>query len=84
MSRRSEFTEAQIVWALKQAELGTPLAEVTRKLGVSEQTFYAWKKRYSGMDTAGLRELWQLQEENRKLKQMVADLRMRIGPGVFP
>ena len=74
MSKKSKFTERQIVYALKQAELGTPVTEVIRKMGISEQTFYTWKKRYGGTDAAGLRKLRQLEEENRKLKQMVADL----------
>lgn len=72
--KKSKFTEEQIAFALKQAEHGTSVAEVTRKMGVSEQTFYRWKKKYGGLGTAELRRLRQLEEENRKLKQMVADL----------
>ncbi len=72
--RKSKFTESQIAFALKQAETGTPVQEVTRKMGVSEQTFYRWKKKYGGLGAAELRRLRQLEEENRKLKQMVADL----------
>ena len=72
--KRKRFTEAQIAFALRQAESGTPVSEVIRKLGVSEATFYRWKKQFGGMDLPELRELRQLHEENRKLKQLVADL----------
>ena len=72
--KRKRFTEQQIAYALRQAEGGTPVAEVCRKLGVSEQTFYRWKKKYGGMGVAELRRLKQLEQENRKLKQIVADL----------
>jgi putative transposase len=71
---KKRFTEGQIVFALKQAEEGTPVTEVCRKLGVSEAGFYLWKKKYGGMGTTELRRLKQLESENRKLKQMVADL----------
>jgi len=71
---RKRFTEGQIVYALRQAEAGTAVMEVCRKLGVSEATFYVWKKKYAGMGVPELRRLKQLEEENRKLKQMVADL----------
>ena len=72
--KKSRFTEEQIVFALQQAETGTAVAEVIRKMGVSEQTFYRWKKQYAGMGVAELRRMKQLEEENRKLKQLVADL----------
>jgi putative transposase len=72
--KKSAFTEEQITYALRQVELGTPVAEVCRKLGVSEQTFYRWKRQFAGMGIAELRRLRQLEEENRKLKQLVADL----------
>ena len=68
------YTEAQIAFALRQAESGTPVAEVTRKMGITEQTFYRWKKKFAGMGVAELRRLKQLEEENKKLKQLVADL----------
>jgi putative transposase len=68
------FTEEQIALALRQAEGGTSVAEVCRKLGVTEVTFYRWKKKFAGMGVAELRRLKQLEEENRKLKQLVADL----------
>jgi putative transposase len=72
--KKSKYTEEQIAFALKQAETGTPVAEVIRRMGVSEQTFYRWKKLYGGLGVGELRRLKQLEEENRKLKQLVADL----------
>ena len=71
---KKRFTEEQIVFALRQAEGGTPVTEVCRKMGVSEQSFYRWKRKYDGMGVAELRRLRQLEEENRKLKKLVADL----------
>ena len=71
---KQRFTEEQIAFALRQAEGGTPVTEVCRKMGVSEQSFYRWKKKYEGMGVAELRRLRQLEEENRKLKKLVADL----------
>ena len=72
--KKSRYTEEQIAFALKQAEAGTPVAEVIRRMGISEQTFYRWKKLYGGLGTGELRRLKQLEDENRKLKQLVADL----------
>lgn len=72
--KKKRFTEEQIAFALRQAEAGTPVTEVIRKIGVSEQTFYRWKKKYAGMGVAEVRRLKLLEEENRKLKQIVADL----------
>jgi putative transposase len=72
--KKPRFTEQQIAQALRQAEQGITAAEVSRKLGVSEATFYAWKKRYAGMGVAELRRVRQLEDENRRLKQVVADL----------
>jgi putative transposase len=72
--RKTAFTEEQVAHALRQAEAGTPVAEICRKLGISEQTFYRWKKKFAGMGVAELRRLRQLEEENRQLKQLVADL----------
>jgi putative transposase len=71
--KKSKYTEEQIAFALRQAEAGTPVERVCRKLGVSQATFFRWKKRFGGMGTAELRRLRQLEEENRKLKQLVAD-----------
>jgi len=68
------YSEEQIVYALRQAESGEKVGDICRKLGVSEQTFYAWRRKYAGMGVSELRELRQLREENRKLKQVVADL----------
>lgn len=72
--KRSKFTEQQIAFALKQAELGTPVEEVCRKMGISDATFYNWKKKYGGLGPSELRRLRQLEEENTKLKKLVADL----------
>ena len=63
--KSSKFTEEQIAFALKQAETGTPVKEVVRKMGITEQTFYRWKKKYGGMMPSDLRRLRQLEEENR-------------------
>jgi putative transposase len=72
--RKSKFTPEQILQALRQAEAGTAVVEICRKLGVTETTFYRWKKHYTGLDVSELRELKQLREENRRLKHLVADL----------
>ncbi len=71
---KKRFTEEQIAHALRQVEAGEIATEVCRKMGISEQTFYRWKKKYAGMGVAELRRLRQLEEENRRLKQLVADL----------
>lgn len=72
--KKSRFTEEQIAFAMRQSETGTPVEEITRKLGVSQQTFYRWKRKFAGLGVPELRRLRQLEEENRKLKQLVADL----------
>ncbi len=72
--KKSRFSDEQVAYALRQAEAGTPVADIVRKLGVSEATFYAWKKKFGAMGTAEIRELRQLREENGKLKRLVADL----------
>lgn len=72
--KKKRYTEEQIAFALRQAETGTPVREVVRKMGISEQTFYRWKKTYGGMGVAEVRRLKQLEDENRRLKQLVADL----------
>ena len=72
--RTSRFSPEQVAMALRQAEGGTPVAEICRKMEITETTFYRWKKKFGGMGTPEIRELRQLREENRKLKQLVADL----------
>ena len=72
--KRSRFSEEQIAFALKQQELGTSVEEICRKMGIAEATFYNWKKKYSGLGPSELRRLKQLEEENAKLKRLVADL----------
>lgn len=72
--RRSRFSEEQIAMALRQADAGTPVAEICRKLEISETTFFRWKKKFGGLGVPELRELRQLRDENRKLKGLVADL----------
>jgi len=67
--KKSKYTEEQIAFALRQAETGTSVQEVIRKLGISEQTFYNWKKKYGGLGVSELRRLKQLEEKNRRLKQ---------------
>lgn len=71
--KKSKFTESQIVKALKEAEGGRSVADISRELGINSQTFYNWKKKYSGMDGDQLRRLKELEDENRRLKQMYAD-----------
>jgi putative transposase len=72
--KKSRFTEEQIIYALRLAEGGSPVADVCRQLGISEATFYVWKKKYASLGVAELRQLRQLQEENGRLKRLVADL----------
>ncbi len=71
---KSKHTEEQIAFALKQAELGTAVEEVCRKMGISDATFYNWRKKYGGLGPSEVRRLKQLEEENAKLKRLVADL----------
>lgn len=72
--KQNRYTDEQIAFALRQAESGTAVAEICRKLGVSEPRFYRWKKQFAGMGTVEIRRLKQLEEENAKLKRLVADL----------
>ena len=72
--KRTKFSETQIVNILKEAEAGIPVTELSRKHGFSQSAFYKWKAKYSGMDTSALRRMKELEEENRRLKQMYADL----------
>jgi putative transposase len=74
MARRRGHPEEQILAALRQAEGGTTVVEVCRQVGITEQTFYTWKRKYAGLGLSELRELRQLREENTKLKCLVADL----------
>ena len=72
--KRSKFSEAQIAFVLKQAEEGTTIGEVCRKTGISDATFYACRKKYAGLMPSEMRRLRQLEDENAKLKHLVADL----------
>ena len=72
--KRKRFSVEHIVAVVKQAELGIPVADLIRKVGITEQTFYRWKKHYKGLESEQVRELKQLQEENTRLKRVVADL----------
>jgi putative transposase len=76
--KRTKFTEAQIVAALKEFEAGKSAADICRGLGINKQTFYNWKNKYSGMEAQDLRRLKELEEENRRLKQMYAEAAMDI------
>lgn len=72
--KRSRYTDEQVAYALRQAETGTAVSDVCRQLGISEATFYVWKKKYANLGISEMRELRQLREENSKLKRLVADL----------
>ena len=72
--KKSRYNPEQIAFALRQADSGIPVPEVCRKIGIAEQTYYRWKKKFAGMGVAEVRRLKILEEENRKLKQLVADL----------
>ena len=72
--KKTRYTEEQIAFALKQAETGNRVEKVCRKMGISEATFYNWKKKFGGMGVTKLRRLRQLEEENQRLKRLVADL----------
>ena len=72
--KSSRYTAEQVAFAMRQAESGTSVPEICRKMGIAEQTFYRWKKKYTGMGVAQVERLRVLEEENRKLKQLVADL----------
>jgi putative transposase len=72
--KRSRFTEEQIAYALRLAESGAPVVDVCRQIGVSEATFYTWKKKYAEFGVSELRKLKQLEDENVRLRRIVADL----------
>ena len=72
--KSSRYTAEQVAFAMRQAESGTSVSEICRKMGIAEQTFYRWKRKFAGMGIAEVRRLRILEEENRKLKQLVADL----------
>ena len=72
--KKSRFTNEQIAFALKQADTGTPVTEICRKMGVSEPTFYRWKKKFDGLGVAEVRRLRELEDENKRLKALVGDL----------
>ena len=76
--KKSRYTVEQITYALRQAEGGTPVADVCRQLGVSEASFYVWKKRYGNLGLTEIRELRQLRDENARLKRLVADLTLDL------
>jgi putative transposase len=72
--KRSRFSEEQVAFALRQVESGSPVVDICRQLGVSEATFYVWKKKYAHLGVSEMRRLRQLEEENNRLKRLVADL----------
>jgi putative transposase len=72
--KRKRFSVEQIVAVLKQAEMGTPVSDLIRRIGVAEQTFYRWKKRYAGLESDQVRQFKQIQDENIRLKRLVAEL----------
>jgi putative transposase len=75
--KKSRFTEAQIVGILRQAEGGMPVPDLCREHGISTATFYSWRAKYGGMDTSMVSEMKTVQEENRRLKKMFAELSMQ-------
>ena len=76
--RRSRFSEEQVVGILKEAEAGTPTKDLCRRHGISRETFYRWKSKFGGMDVSDARRLKQLEEENRQLKHVVAELTLDV------
>jgi len=75
--KKSKFSDSQIMDALKRVQGGLPVPEVCRELGISNATFYQWRSRYGGMDTSMMARLKELEEENRRLKKMYADERLK-------
>ena len=76
--RKSKYTEEQIIKVLKEVEAGAKVQDIVRRLGITETTFYRWKAKYGGMDVSEAKRLRALEEENRRLKHMVADLSLDI------
>ena len=76
--KKSKFTEVQIIRALKENEQGRSVGEISREMGVDKSTFYYWRKKYGGMEIAHMKHLKELEEENRKLKQMYADVSLGV------
>jgi putative transposase len=76
--RKSRFTETQVVGILKEADAGVPVQELWRRHGISSATFYKWKARYGGLDVSELKRVKELEAENRRLKQMYADLSLEV------
>ena len=76
--RKSRFSEEQIVAILKESEAGTPTSELIRRHGISQATFYNWRRKYGGLEVSEAKRLKQLEEENRRLKQIVADQQLDI------
>lgn len=76
--KKSKFSESQIIKALKENEQGRTVGDITREMGVDKSTFYYWRKKYGGMEIAHMKRLKELEEENRKLKQMYADVSLDV------
>lgn len=76
--RKSRFSEEQIVAILKESEAGTPTADLVRRHGISQATFYNWRKKYGGLEVSEAKRLKQLEDENRRLKRIVADLTLDV------
>jgi len=72
--KRSKYTDEQIAHAIQQSRLGVPVAEILRKYGISQATFYAWKRRFGQLEASEIKQLRQLEDENRRLRTLVADL----------
>jgi len=75
--KKSRFTDSQIIAILKQAEAGSPVAELCREHGISTATFYNWRSKYGGMDASLMKRMKELEEENRRLKKMYAEERLK-------